>query len=111
MDTVFVKNLTEQATFYGVSVDAMFTTFVTIFIFLLGYVFNRWYDRSKEKTRLREVREFFLSSVDHLLAPMQKQADSLNNLSSQIAAETHQDFTLEETPDLYVNPLKSVSHL
>lgn len=111
MDTVFVKNLTEHPTFYGISTDAIFTTFVTIFIFLLGYVFNRWYDRSKENTRLKEVREFFLTNLRHLLEPMEKQADSLKSLASQIVADTHQDFTLDETSDLYVDPLKSVSQL
>lgn len=109
MDTIFVSNFPESKSIYGVSIDTVFTVSITLFIFILGLILNRLIENAKKMKHLREVKEFFLTSLTHLLAPMQRQSDSLKACAAQIASDVHQDFTLQETAELYVDPLKSVS--
>ncbi len=111
MDTLVVRSLTDHTSFYGISLDVVFTAIVSSSIFLLGAFLKFLYDKHSESKHLREVREFFLTSLRQLLEPMKKQADLFKAFVNETLADSDQDFMLEQTLAAYLDPLHGVSQL
>lgn len=90
-------------TFYGVTVDTIFTTFTTILIFFLGFIIARWFENKKNKKRLEDKKEFYLDTIKSIIEPMKQQADLYNNLVSQIDDDEMRLLIFEEKNELYIN--------
>ncbi len=58
---------------FGVSYDTIFTTVITITIFILGYFFNRLYEYRKDTRHLKDIRHLVLSHLSSLIEPIDKQ--------------------------------------
>ena len=92
----------------GVSNDVVFTTVVSISIFVLGYFFNRFYDNWKERARNRDIREFVFTSLDAMVPAIDKQIAGFNDLKDQLASKRHQDYIFVESTSLNFENLDSV---
>ena len=86
----------QASSIYGISYDVIFTTIVTLSIFVLGYILNRIYEINKRKHDLKDIRSFLLVYLDSLIDPINKQISAFNDLSASVASKTHQDFTFQE---------------
>ena len=111
MDTTIAQQATHPLYFHGISFDAIFTVCAALFVFAVGYLADRLYDKYKERQRLKRVRQFVLTTLSQLLAPMDKQAEVFRQLASQIVADTTNDLGFEQRSDLYFDPLGNVSKL
>jgi len=56
-----------EPTFWGAKYDTVFTVAITLFIFIIGILIDRWIKRNQEKKELKELKDYFLNQVDELL--------------------------------------------
>ncbi len=75
--------------FKQISPDTVFATSITIFIFLVGYFFNRIYDNHQKKKELNELKEFLKHYLLGLEKPIRDKISNLNELSYEIKKELH----------------------
>jgi hypothetical protein len=68
----------------GVSADTIFTVLTSLFVFIIGYIINLRIERHKEKKRLRELKEYFLTLIKLLEGPLNRQSHGLIDLSKQL---------------------------
>lgn len=93
----------------GVSKDVIFTTFVTISIFLIGLIIKYLYEFCIERKRLHSIKEYFIKLIKSLYEPIKVQCSSYIVLSKNIANFKKLDFAFEENPRLNTEGLKQVS--
>jgi len=105
------ETLSKNETFWGVSRDTIFTTFVTIIIFVSGYLITRYIERKKEKERLKDIRLYFFTIADNLINPIELLIKSYRQLSETIADKKHKDFGLGESHELYLDSIRSLSQV
>ncbi|MBI2427963.1 MAG: hypothetical protein HYV29_04070 [Ignavibacteriales bacterium] len=86
----------DNLTFYGVSYDAIFTTVVTISIFIFGYIINRFIEYRKEVRSKKELRELIIVQLNTLLEPIEKQSIAFKELSDSIISKKYQDYVYQE---------------
>jgi len=111
MSTFVLETLAENETFWGVSRDTIFTTFVTILIFVLGYLIARYIERRKEKKRLDQIRIYFLAIADSLINPIESLIKSYRQLSDSIAGKKGHAFVLGESHELYLDTIRTLSQV
>lgn len=68
----------------GVSADTIFTVLTSLFVFIIGYIINQRIERRKEKKRLRELKEYFVTLIELLEGPLNRQSLGLVDLSKQL---------------------------
>jgi len=93
----------------GVSKDVIFTTFVTISIFLIGLIIKYLYEFCIERKRLQSIKKYFIKLITSLYEPIKVQCSSYMFLSNNIANFQKLDFAFEENPRLNTEGLKQVS--
>lgn len=106
---IFIFEELQKNNLLGISVDTIFTTLVTIFIFILGYIIAKNLESRKERKRLEEVSAFFFSVIKKLQNPIEKLIKSYKELSKNIADQNPKDFSLGESHELYLNSINSLS--
>ncbi|MGB2805587.1 MAG: hypothetical protein WBD64_11925 [Candidatus Zixiibacteriota bacterium] len=111
MSSFVFETLAGNETFWGVSRDTIFTTFVTILIFVLGYLIARYIERKKEKERLKQIRIYFLGIADRLINPIESLIKSYRQLSDTIADKKRHDFALGESHELYLDSIRTLSQV
>jgi hypothetical protein len=99
---------TVEIWFPGVSNDTVFTTVVTISIFVLGYLLNRLYDAWIERKKQNDVQKFVLFSLEAILPAIDKQVASFNSVRQQMASKQHQDYIYTESTSLNFEGLDSL---
>ncbi len=100
-----------QRTFLGVSIDAIFTTFTAILVFVIGFILNRLYETYKENKRLDELENYFYSLIKSLMGPIEKQTEMFKKLSESIADKEEQTFAFNQATGLYFDNITNISHL
>jgi hypothetical protein len=80
----------------NVTADTIFTVFVTVLIFALGYIFNKKVENSKEKGRLKDVELYFYGLIEMLEGPLMKQAEGFLKFSKLLKQEKEQHFFLDD---------------
>ncbi|MBK7978821.1 MAG: hypothetical protein IPK06_02170 [Ignavibacteriae bacterium] len=75
MDTFIINNGPVSNSLWGISYDTIFTTLITIFIFLLGFWINKIFEARKEKKRLKDIKDYFFSLCSFLEKPVKIQID------------------------------------
>lgn len=93
----------------GVSKDVIFTTVITISIFLIGLIIKYFYEFCIERKRLQSVKKYFIKLIKSLYEPIEVQCSSYMVLSNNIANFQKLDFAFEENPRLNTEGLKQVS--
>ena len=93
----------------GISKDVIFTTFVTISIFLIGLIFKYLYEFCIERKRLQSIKKYFIKLITSLYEPIKIQCTSYIVLSNNIANFQKLDFAFEENPRLNTEGFKQVS--
>ncbi len=82
----------------GVSFDTIFTTVVTISIFVLGYLFNRVYEWRKGIRHFKDVRKLVRSHLESLLEPTDKQITEYKEFGEYLASHKLDDRAFHESP-------------
>lgn len=100
---VYLGTGSTSPTLLGISVDTIFTTLITIFIFVFGYLLNRYYENKKEKNRLLDVKSFFIIYIESLLKPLDKFINSINDLSTNLKDLNERGIKFSETSKLSIN--------
>ncbi len=85
-----------QNSFYGISYDTIFTTSITIFIFILGYLINRWVEHRKEIKSLEDLKELIKVQINTILEKIDKQNEAFIQLSEAILSKKYQDYIYAE---------------
>jgi len=85
------------------SYDAIFTTFITIFIFAFGMLANALFAWKKEKSRLHDIRVYVLINLRQLIDKVNSQANSHLELSQQINDVNFNKFGFES--EILIDPL------
>ena len=101
----------EKCTFFGVTIDTIFTVFTTIIIFFLGYIFNKKVERDKENNRMKELEGYFLKLIELLDSPIKKQIDSFVSLSEKLKKTKEQNYNFQLVASFNLNLLKEISNL
>lgn len=57
----------KEPTFWGAKYDTIFTVTITLFIFIVGIIFDRWNKRRQENIELKELKIYFFNQVNELL--------------------------------------------
>ena len=94
----------------GISKDVIFTTIVTISIFIIGSFIKHLYVFCKEKNRLNSVKKYFFILIKSLKQPLEDQCESYKTLSNNINDFKQYDFAFEENPRLNTEGFRQVSH-
>ena len=94
----------------GISVDTIFTTFITIFIFIIGYVINKCIENKKEKARLNKLRDYYIYLVKTYLSPIDDFIRSLSELIESISSTEHTNIHFTGGKDLYFDKIINISH-
>lgn len=84
MNDIFINSALQQKSLYGISIDTIFTTFTTIIIFIIGYIINKIIENHNENRRLKELKDFFIVSVNALKNPINEHIILIDNLAKQI---------------------------
>jgi hypothetical protein len=105
-----LQQIITQLDSIGVSHDVVFTTSVTISIFVLGFVLNRVYDGWVRRRHLKRIRVFVVEYLKSIVPPIGRQVDAMQAFSTQLASLTHQDLVFQEDA-IRSDHLKSISQL
>ncbi|MBI1934001.1 MAG: hypothetical protein HYS24_15830 [Ignavibacteriales bacterium] len=110
MDTFIINNGPVSNSLWGISYDTIFTTLITIFIFLLGFWINKIFEARKEKKRLKDIKDYFFSLCSFLEKPVKIQIDVFKGYKNNFLSEEQINFMFKDTIDLDVKNLKSISN-
>jgi len=95
---------------WGISIDVIFTTVITISIFIFGYLLNRLYDYRKEIKRLNELEEYFYSLFELLKQPINKQIKNLKEMADNIEDKKKNQFGCKLDVDFDASNLLNITH-
>jgi len=98
-----------QTQFFGVSADTIFTTCITIFIFLLGYIVTRLIQTSSESKRLNELKIYYTLLVRDLLKPISDYQVQIEELSLQISDKSQGDINFQAPKGLYFDHINKIN--
>lgn len=99
----------DENKFLGVSYDTIFTTLVTISIFLLGYLFNRFYDYLKDLRRLRDIRKLVHSHLQSLLGPIDERIQVYLHLGEFLISQKRGHYTFRQ-PTIHTEFLNGLTY-
>lgn len=97
-------------TWHGVSHDTIFTTFITIFIFIAGYIANRLYDRYKRNKELKILKKYFCYVVEHIDEPIRKQVTNFVKFSHALKTKTKKNYHLGHSLVPALENIKNIKH-
>jgi hypothetical protein len=105
------ETLIDKESLWGVSLDTIFTTFITILIFIIGHILVRLWQNNKEKKRLRDIRIYFFTLLDTIPQAIDKLIKVYTELSNAIEERTHRNFVLGESHELCLDNVTKLSHV
>lgn len=92
------------------SPDTIFTVFVTIFIFIAGYIANRIYDRHKRKKELETLQKYFCYVIQHIDEPIKKQVDHFSKFARDLKNDAPRLRQLTHTLIPELENIKQIKH-
>lgn len=110
MFKIIFENESDKNTFWGISIDTIFTVLTTLLIFILGYIITKKIERGKERKRLKELEEYFIKSIELLLTPIEKQKKSFLSFANILKEEKEQHFIIEDVADLRFEQIKNIDN-
>lgn len=109
--TLMFQSAQSEIFIYGIKIDTIFTVSTSLFVFILGFLLNKFNEYLKERKRLNDVKSFFLTQVSDKLKFIKDQADSYKQVAKEIMDERHQDFVFKEFSDLNFVPIEKIPHI
>lgn len=109
-EIIYLGGESSKQTIYGISLDTIFTTLITIFIFVLGFLINKHFENKKERKNQSDIKSFFILYIESLLEPFGHFINSLNDLSRIVSDLNNRKIKFSETAKLNVDE-NIVSHL
>lgn len=100
----------DKSSFLGISLDTIFTVFITIAIFILGYYINRRIEINKEKRRIKELEEYFKELIVLLEQPLLKQKNSYLRFSQKLKEQNENHLFLEDVTDFKLDQIKEIDN-
>jgi len=97
--------------FWGISTDTVFTTFITILVFVAGYITKQYYEKRKKERRLKTIREYILNVLQSIVSALSDVSDEMQRLGNQIDDITHQNIEFRESSNLFLDSIKSVNDI
>lgn len=94
----------------SISSDTIFTTLVTISIFILGYIANKLYENFKEDGRLSELKKYYLGLLEMIKTPTQKQINAFIEFSKQLKDKANRDYTPIQVSSFSFENIMKVNH-
>ncbi len=95
----------------GISIDTIFTTTITILIFVIGHALLRWREKQKEKQRLEDIRVYLFTLLDTIPKAIENLIKVYDGLSKEIAERSHRSFGLGESHELYLDSFDKISSI
>ncbi|MGD1046551.1 MAG: hypothetical protein ABR936_14685 [Bacteroidota bacterium] len=81
----------------GISYDTIFTTVITLTIFILGYILNRFYEWRKRIRHLKNIRELIVAHLKSLIEPIEGQMRSFKEMADYLGSKTIKQYTFHES--------------
>ncbi len=94
----------------GITRDTMFSTFVAIGIFILGYIANRIYENWKKRQELEEIRKYFYILVKLLSEPIDKQIKGFLEFCDVLKKPPGGRYAFTAVASFSLETLKQVQH-
>lgn len=94
---------------WGISIDALLSAFIAIFVFVVGFLLNKIYENYKEKKRLLGIESFFWTVVDSFLEPINYQLKIYREIATKINDKFQKDFIYFENPYLNIPIYKTIN--
>lgn len=106
-DTIYVAIENSKSSFYGISTDTIFATIfptiITISIFIIGFLINRYYENQKRRNNLKDIKSFFIIYIESLTDPFEHFIDQLKKLSENIKDLNNRELAFSESSKLAVD--------
>jgi len=109
MTEAFLNVTTSTDRIMGISVDTIFTTLITIFIFVIGYVINKCVENKKEKSRLNKLKYYYIYLVKLYLSPIDNFIQSLSELIESIKSRQYRNIHFTGGKGLYFDKIINIS--
>ncbi len=100
----------ESDLFWGISADAVFTTISTLLVLSLGYIGNRLYEHHKRRVELNSLKEYFVSLVELLDVPIQRQVDSFILFARRLKEKKDGGYSLGTVAAFNLENIKTIKH-
>lgn len=84
---------------------------IPVLTFFLGYKLNEWVEERKEKKRLKDVKEYFLTLAEYLASILDTQAESIRNTIVKVEAMADDAITSMVYVELNTSRIKSMPYL
>lgn len=81
---------------YGISIDAIVSTFITISTFLIAYLFKIIYSAYANYHKRKDIKEIILVAIDELENKIKLQVVSYEKFVSQVGVDNTEPFILEQ---------------
>lgn len=104
-----IINQYKNSEIWGISIDALLSAFIAIIVFILGFLFNKKYEDSKDKKRLKGIEMFFWTIIDSMVEPIKFQLKQYQEIANKINDKFVKDFTYFENPELNFQTYKNIN--
>jgi hypothetical protein len=109
MDTISVNILNKDLSFLGIPIYIIVSAFIPVFVFILGYLINRWNENRKENRRLRILEEYIFLQIDNLIEDLKKYNSSFLNFLNKVKEEKQQDYIVDKLNQLHVENILKIN--
>ena len=100
---------TQNEKLLGVSIDAVVSAAIAIFVLGLGLLINRRYDSFRKYNHLKTVEQYSYSLYQDLKKSTNERIESFNKLIAQLKVKHHKDIEMEYIVDYSVNSLNKIN--
>ena len=111
MDTTSIANSSNNPIFWGISSDTIFTTIITILIFFLGFGIKWIYEYFNERSRLKNLMNYYFSQLEYLMKQIEKQSSSFIKLSDDIISKEQKNFSYGIISDPSIKNILNISQV
>jgi len=106
----FYSNSAAANRILGISIDTIFTTSITISVFIAGYITKKIYDDSVRKKGLKETSEYFCTLIELLNKPIERQINGFVDFAHHLKRKGKEDYQLLTVSGFNVENIKQVKH-
>lgn len=96
---------------FGISKDTIFTTSITISIFIIGILANIFIKYLIEKNQLKHIKNYFYNSVDTFSTKLKKQIRLFEDLKSEVVDIESRNYSFPIQSDLLFDTLAKIENL
>jgi|WetSurMetagenome_2_1015567.scaffolds.fasta_scaffold151754_2 hypothetical protein len=102
MDTISVNILNKDLSFFGIPIYIIVSAIIPVFVFILGYLINRWNENNKENKRLRILENYIFLQIEELIKDITKYNHSFSEFLSKVKVEKQDNYIVNAFNQLHV---------